>query len=136
MRQQADYRLWCRKQPIGYFQPYDVGADFDDGQVNTEGYDDVSRIKFPNMDKHNDPYYTYLSERKDELLNSQYFDADKLTDGEEEELMSPDEARRQERINIAQRKRNKGDTTREIADDVGMSHTWVIENTEPPEAEV
>jgi len=135
MRQQADYRLWCRKQPIGYFQPYDVGAGFDDGQVNTVGYGDVKRIKFPNMDKHNDPYYTYLSERKDELLNSQYFDADKLADDEEEELMSPYEARRQERINIAQRKRNKGDTTREIADDVGMSHTWVIENTEPPEAE-
>jgi len=136
MRQQADYRLWCRKDPIGYFQPYDVGADFDDGQVNTEGYDDVERIKFPNMDKHDDPYYIYLSERKDELLDSQYFDADKLADGEDdEELMSPDEARRKERVEIAQRKRNNGDTTREIADDVGMSHTWVIENTEPPEGE-
>lgn len=134
MRQQADYRLWCRKDPIGYFQPYDVGADFDDGQVNTEGYDDVERINFPNMDKHDDPYYIYLSERKDELLDSQYFDADKLADGEDdEELMSPDEARRKERVEIAQRKRNNGDTTREIADDVGMSHTWVIENTEPPE---
>jgi len=136
MRQQADYRLWCRKDPIGYFQPYDVGADFDDGQVNTEGYDDVERINFPNMDKHDDPYYIYLSERKDELLDSQYFDADKLADGEDdEELMSPDEARRKERVEIAQRKRNNGDTTREIADDVGMSHTWVIENTEPPEGE-
>ena len=136
MRQQADYRLWCRKDPIGYFQPYDVGADFDDGQVNTEGYDDVERINFPNMDKHDDPYYIYLSERKDELLDSQYFDADTLADGEdEEELMSPDDARRKERIEIAQRKRNNGDTTREIADDVGMSHTWVIENTEPPEGE-
>jgi hypothetical protein len=136
MRQQADYRLWCRKDPIGYFQPYDVGADFDNGEVNTEGYDDVERINFPNMDKHDDPFYVYLSERKDELLDSQYFDADKLADGEdEEELMSPDDARRKERIEIAQRKRNNGDTTREIADDVGMSHTWVIENTEPPEGE-
>jgi len=136
MRQQADYRLWCRKDPIGYFQPYDVGADFDNGEVNTEGYDDVERINFPNMHQHDDPYYVYLAERKDELLNSQYSDADKLADGEDdEELMSPDEARRKERIEIAQRKRNNGDTTREIAGDVGMSHTWVIENTEPPEGE-
>jgi hypothetical protein len=136
MRQQADYRLWCRKNPIGYFQPYQVGADFDDGEVNTEGYDDIERINFPNMDKHDDPYYVYLSQRKDELLDSQYFDADKLGDDDDvEELVSPDEARREERIDIAQRKRNNGDTAREIADDVGMSHTWVIENTEAPEGE-
>lgn len=136
MRMQADYRLWCLKDPIGYFKPYQVGADFDDGEVTTEGYDDIERIRFPNMDKHDDPVYDYLAEEKDELLESEFFDADKLVDGEEpEEAMSPDDARRQERIEIAQRKRNNGDTTREIADDVGMSHTWVIENTESPEGE-
>lgn len=136
MRMQADFRLWCLKDPIGYFKPYQVGADFDDGEVTTDGYDDIERIRFPNMDKHDDSVYKYLAGEKDELLESEFFDADKLVDGEEpEESMSPDEARRQERIKIAQRKRNNGDTTREIADDVGMSHTWVIENTEPPEAE-
>lgn len=136
MRMQADYRLWCLKDPIGYFKPYQVGADFDDGEVTTDGYDDIERIRFPNMDKHDDPVYDYLAGEKDELLESEFFDADKLVDGEEpEESMSPDEARRQERIKIAQRKRDNGDTTREIADDVGMSHTWVIENTEPPEGE-
>jgi hypothetical protein len=136
MRMQADYRLWCLKDPIGYFKPYQVGADFDDGEVTTDGYDDIERIRFPNMDKHGDPVYDYLAGEKDELLESEFFDADKLVDGEEpEEAMSPDDARRQERIEIAQRKRNNGDTTREIADDVGMSHTWVIENTEPPEGE-
>jgi len=136
MRRQADYRLWCREQPIGYFRPYKVGSDFDEGVVNTEGYDDINRIKFPNMDYHDDPYFKYLSEQKDELLNSEYFDADKLGDDDDvEELVSPDEARREERIDIAQRKRNNGDTAREIADDVGMSHTWVIENTEAPEGE-
>ena len=136
MRMQADYRLWCLKDPIGYFKPYQVGADFDDGEVTTDGYDDIERIRFPNMDKHDDPVYDYLAGEKDELLESEFFDADKLVDGEEpEESMSPDEARRQERIKIAQRKRDNGDTTREIADDVGMSHTWVIENTEPSEGE-
>lgn len=136
MRMQADFRLWCRKDPIGYFQPYEVGADFDDGEVTTDGYDDVERIRFPNMDEHDDAVYEYLAGEKDELLESEFFDADKLVDGAEpEETMSPDDARREERIEIAQRKRNNGDTTREIADDVGMSHTWVIENTELPGGE-
>jgi len=134
MRMQADFRLWCLKEPIGYFQPYEVGAGFDNGEVMTDGYDDVERINFPDMDKHDDSVYKYLAGEKDELLESEFFDADKLIDGAEpEETMSPDEARREERVEIAQRKRNNGDTTREIADDVGMSHTWVIENTEPPE---
>lgn len=135
MRMQADYRLWCRKKPIGYFLPYEVGAEFDDGEVKTDGYDDVERINFPDMDKHDDPFFNYLAGEKDELLESQYFDADKLEDESAEEALEPDEVRRQERIKIAQRKRENGDTAREIADDVGMSHTWVIENTEPPESE-
>lgn len=133
MRQQADYRLWCLREPIGYFKPYRVGAGFDSGGVTTEGYDDVERIRFPNMDRHNDPLYRCLAEQKDELLESEFFDADKLVDGDgEEEVLSPDEARRQERIEIAQRKRNNGATAREIAEDVGMSHTWVLENTDAP----
>lgn len=133
MRQQADYRLWCRSDSIGHFVPYSVGADFDDGEVNTEGYDDVDRIGFPNMDKHSDPFYRYLASEKDELLDSQYFDADKLEDGApEQEEIDPEAARRDERIKIAQRKRDKGETAREIADDVGMSHTWVLENTDAP----
>lgn len=135
MRMQADFRLWCLKKPIGYFKPYQVGAGFDDGDVRTEGYDDVERIHFPNMHKHDDAVYEYLSGEKDELLESEFFDADKLLDEEGEESIDPDEARRQERIEIAQRKREKGDTTREIAEDVGMSHTWVIENTDPPKTE-
>ena len=86
MRQQADFRLWCRAKPIGFFQPYSVGSDFNDGGVRTSGYDDINRIRFPNMDKHGDEFYRYLSDRKDALLNSQFFDADKLgDDGEDEE---------------------------------------------------
>jgi predicted transposase YdaD len=84
------------------------------------------------MDYHDDPYFKYLSEQKDELLNSEYFDADKLEDGEDETDITPDEARRQERIEIAQRKRENGDTVRDIADEVNMSHTWVVENTTAP----
>ena len=85
LRKQADYRLWCLREPIGYFRPYQVGASFNDGNVKTHGYDDVQRIRFPNLDKHNSEAYQYLSERKDELLESGYFDADKLQESDEEE---------------------------------------------------
>jgi len=137
MRQQADFRLWCLKRPIGYFRPYEVGTGFDDGEVTTRSYDDVTRIQFPDMDAHDDPHYQYLSARKDDLLDSEYFDADKLADdgADQEESLSPEDARRQERIAIAQRKRDNGDSARDIAADVGMSHTWVIENTRPPEGD-
>jgi len=89
LRKQADYRLWCLREPIGYFRPYKVGASFNKGNVKTKGYDDVDRIHFPDMDSAESPVYEYLSERKDELLQSGYFDADKLhEDGEEEEADS------------------------------------------------
>jgi hypothetical protein len=130
MRMQADFRLWCLKKPIGYFQPYEVGAGFDDGEVMTDGYDDVERINFPDMDKHNDSVYKYLAEEKDDLIDSGFFDADKLQDGDDTEPVDPDEARRQERIEIAQRMRDSGETVRDIADDLDMSHTWVYDHTE------
>jgi len=131
MRQQADYRLWCRERPIGFFQPYSVGATFDDGSISTSAYDDVDRIQFPDMDSEGDEFYEMLSGQKDELLDSEYFDADRLRDPEDDEdNLTPEEAARQEKIKIAQRKRESGDTAREIAKDVDMSHTWVLENTE------
>jgi hypothetical protein len=135
MRMQADFRLWCLNQPIGYFNPYQVGASFDNGEVKTDGYDDVDRIAFPDMDSKDDGVYGSLATEKDDLLDSGYFDADKLQEGGEPESVDPDEARRQERIEIAQQMRDDGDTAREIAKAVDMSHTWVIDNTESPQAE-
>jgi len=85
------------------------------------------------MDKHDDEFYSYLSDRKDELLNSEYFDADELRDpDDEEDNITPEMAVREERVEIAQRMRENGETVREIADDINMSHTWVVENTQPP----
>lgn len=134
MRQQADYRLWCREKPIGYFQPYSVGSDFNDGGVRTSGYEDVNRIRFPDMDSHSDPFYEYLADRKDELLNSQFFDADKLgEDGDPEETMDPEQARHEAYVEVAQTKRDNGETLREIADDLPRSHQWVSEHTEAAE---
>jgi len=136
MRMQADYRLWCRHDPIGYFQPYEVGSQFSDGGVSTRGYDDVDRIRFPNLDDSADGVYEYLDHRKDELLNSEFFDADKLEENKDDaETTDPDEARREERVEIAQRQRENGLTVREIAENVGMSATWVYDNTSGVEAE-
>ena len=134
LRQQADYRLWCRKEPIGYFKPYEVGADFDDGGVVTDGYTDVERIGFPNLDRHGDPHYQHITEKKDELLESGYFDADKVETEEAAEEPDADTVERDTKITVAQRMRDNGHSARDIADYVDMSHTWVIENTEPAEA--
>lgn len=85
MRQQADYRLWCKEKPIGYFRPYVVGSGFDAGDVTTEGYHDINRIQFPNLDEHNDEFYQYLSAEKDKLLDSGLFDADELEGDDEQD---------------------------------------------------
>jgi hypothetical protein len=100
MRQQADYRLWCRKEPIGHFQPYQVTSDFKDGGIKTKGYDDINRISFPNLDALNDPVYEALTEKKDELLDSNTLDADEIEGNEEED------------------KEDDGATLEEIADEV------------------
>jgi len=136
MRQQADFRLWCRSEPIGTFRPYKVGATFDNGNVMQEGYDGINRISFPNMDEKDDPIYDYLAELKDNLLDSQYFDADKLEDGETmEEQKDPEEVERETKISIAQQMRNNGEPMRVVAEHIGMSQSWVNKYTDNPEAQ-
>lgn len=90
LQKYADYRLWCRERPIGYFQPYKVTTPFNDGgatSVQTSGLnyhgEGAARIRFPDMDKQNDPYYQYISDLKDELIHSDSWSADELTEGEE-----------------------------------------------------
>jgi len=133
MRRFADFRLWCRSEPIGYFVPYRVGATFDTGEVNTYGYDDVNRIRFPNLDAEGEQLYRYLSSLKDDLLESEYFDADELAEGGEAEKLEPDEARREQKIKDAQRMRDRGLSTTQIADYIDMSQSWVSQYTESPE---
>lgn len=135
MRRFADYRLWCLKRPIGYFRPYAVGATFDEGEVRTKRLGGAQRIRFPNLDGNGDEVFRYLATLKDDLLDSEFFDADELTEEAEAERIDPETARRQQKIENAQRMRNKGYTIRETADAVGMSPTWVNDNTEKPEAE-
>jgi hypothetical protein len=132
LRMQADYRLWCRKKPIGYFKPYEIGVGFDtDGGVHTDGYTDVERIRFPDLKGEGDEHYRQLDEKKNDLLDSSYFDADKVEHMEEEEI-DPEAAKRQEKIETAQRLRDAGWSTTDVAKMVDMSQSWVSQNTENP----
>lgn len=90
----ADYRLWCRKQPIGCFQSYEIGTHFNKkGNVKTRGLgpgDTTTRIFFPNMHGQRDEFYQHLSDQKDTVLDSGEFDADEATaDDDDEEREMP-----------------------------------------------
>jgi len=141
LQKYADYRVWCREQPIGFFQPYKVTVPFNStgsgAKVRTKGLSygtDTDRIAFPNMDAEGDPYYRYLTEQKDELIHSSTWDADALGgdgEGDGEEPATPDEIERREQIKVAIRlyKPWDTDTTRsyeEVADALAeKSDTWV-----------
>lgn len=131
MRRFADYRVWCLSQPIGYFRPYQVTATFDSGDVRTRAYDDVNRIKFPNLDRLDDPLFQDVTQKKDDLLASSRFDADDL--GEDEP--DPEEVERQRKVADAQRARQKGLSTTEVAEVVDMSQSWVSKYTDQPESD-
>lgn len=141
LQKYADYRVWCKERPMGYFQPYKVTVPFNSGgsgsQVKTKGLSygtrkNTDRVRFPDMDANNDPFYKYLSEKKDELINSESWDADVL-DGEsdDEEQLEPNEVRRLEHIKTAIRLYRPWDTDTEhsyadVADALAeKSESWV-----------
>jgi hypothetical protein len=92
----ADYRLWCREWPIGEFHAYKSGTTFDGGQVQTQGLgydvDGALKIAFPDAsadfphkgdnDSDAHPLYQSLSERKQELMDTESFDAGELGEAE------------------------------------------------------
>jgi len=128
MQRFCDYRLFCLEEPIGYFRPYSVTSSFSKGDVRTKSYDDVQRIRLPNLDAADDDLYRYASKLKDELLASEVFDADELADDGPEQP-DPDEVEREQKIEDAQRARDTGLSTRQVADIVGMSQSWVQKYT-------
>lgn len=145
LQKYADYRVWCRERPIGYFQPYKVTVPFNSGgagmSVGTKGlsYDDrgtTDRIRFPDMDENGDPYYQHLTEIKDELIHSNGWDADSLVDGigedgSEQEQLTEEEIQRREQIRIAIRLYKPWDDStehsyEEVADAIQeKSASWV-----------
>jgi len=136
LKKLADYRLWCREDPIGRFQPYKIVTPFNAGgaEVRTAGLHrgegGPPRIHFPNMDAENDPFYKHVSELKDDVISSQGWDADTL--GEESEpQLDPDEIERREAIRYALRLYKPWDdddptTYKDVADVIeGYSKSWV-----------
>jgi hypothetical protein len=130
MRREAEFRLHCLKEPIGYFKAYEVTTTFGDGDIRNRRLDD-ERIGFPDIPSAGFPEYDALDEEKDRLLASATTDADELADMEGEDPELPeDEAREAEKKEIAQRLRDEGATLREAGRAVGRSHTWVRDHTE------
>ncbi|WP_435130338.1 ATP-binding protein [Halobaculum sp. D14] len=129
MRREAEFRLHCLKEPIGYFKAYEVTTSFSEGDIWTESLD-RERIAFPDVPSAGVDAYRALDEEKDELLAAATLDADDLHEDDEEPELSEDEAREQEKREVAQRLRDNGATLREAADAVGRSHTWVSDHTE------
>jgi hypothetical protein len=141
LQKYADYRIWCRERPIGYFQPYKVTVPFNSGgsgaSVRTKGLSYGSRtrrVAFPNMDAESDPFYQDLARKKDGLINSSSWDADALVDdpdGEGEEQLSPQEIERRELTKVAIRLYKPWDddhaaSYEEVADAIAdRSDTWV-----------
>jgi hypothetical protein len=139
LQKYADYRVWCREKPIGFFQPYKVTVPFNSsgsGGIRTKGLsygDSTDRIAFPNMDAEGDPFYRHLTERKDDLIHSNSWDADTLegdADAAAEDASTPEEIARREQIKVAIRlyKPWDDDTTHsyeEVGSAVKKSDTWV-----------
>jgi len=136
LKKLADYRIWCREQPMGYFQPYKVTVPFssDGPGVRTKGLNragsSARKIKFPNMDANADPFYISLSEKKDELIDSDSWDADDLAE-DGEEPVDPEEQKRQQAIRYAIRLYKPWDgsndtTYKDVADVIDeYSKSWV-----------
>ena len=130
MRREAEFRLHCLKEPIGYFKAYEVTSSFGAGDIRTRKLDE-ERIAFPDMPSRDDPLYRTLASEKDALLDSATgTDADDLLDEDGEEKLDPDEARDEEKREIAVRLRQEGLSLRKIGDAVGRSHTWVSDHVE------
>lgn len=137
LKKLADYRIWCREKPMGYFQAYKVTVPFnaESSNVNTKGlggHNGTQRIAFPNMDAHNDPFYTDLTKTKDELIHSETWNADGLLEENEDgQPLDPDEVERQQAVKYAIRLYEPWDDDNEltykdvasVVDDYGKS--WV-----------
>jgi hypothetical protein len=101
--------------------------------VRTQSYKNINRIKFPNLDALDDEYYRIVTEKKDKLLASDEFDADEITEQEDEP--EPADIEREQKIEDAQRARDKGLSTREVSDIVDMSQSWVNKYTAAADAQ-
>lgn len=139
LRKLADYRLWCRERPIGTLQAYKIETPFEGSGLQTRGLgpgEGAQPIEFPNLDAAGCPYYEYVTEKKDELIHADTFDADvALADGGGDQR-DPEEAaadaERTAQVKTALRAvkpwdDHEGMTHREAAKLTDYSHSWVTE---------
>lgn len=125
----ADYRLWCREQPIGVVQPYKVTTPFNassGNDVKTRGLgpDTGARgVWFPDMKGHGDPLYHAIAAKKDQLIDARgTFDAnDALAADGGEDPEDPEEAA--DRAKREQALRTAIRAVKPWDDDAGMSYT-------------
>jgi hypothetical protein len=127
LRKASDYRIWCLEKPIGYFKPYKATVSFGNSDIKTVGYDDAPRVRFPNLEAHDDSLFEGITEKKDKLLNSEKFNANELL--EQQQKQDPEEARREQRVETAQTLRDNDFSTTEIAEFMDMSQSWVSKYT-------
>jgi hypothetical protein len=150
----ADYRLWCREWPIGEFQAYKTGTDFEGDRTETKGLPLDERgaepISFPDASADFDmvgdaetgehPLYASLTEKKRRLQASQNFDADDLVaddanaaaDGGLDPDERVDKAERDQQLKTALRavkpwSDDDGLSYRNAAELIDYSYSWVRE---------
>jgi len=81
-------------------------------------------LNWPDLSEH--PEMKALDEQKEEKIG------EALEQSEEDVSISPDKAKKEQKIETAQRMRDNGDSVTDIADRLDMSLGWVSEHTKPP----
>ena len=82
----------------------------------------VHNLEFPDVSEHEE--LKKLDKMKRDKIDKRMKDQK-----EEEETPDPEEVERETKVDIAQKLRDSGMTVRETADKIGMSKTWVSNNT-------
>jgi hypothetical protein len=120
LKELADVRINVHRR--GRARVYKISVDdHDTSQVREWRWHD---LEWPDISDH--PEMQALDEQKQAKIDGE------LEAGDDDTQIDPKELRRQQKIEMAQRCRDNGDTLSEIADRVGMSEGWVSNNTEKP----
>lgn len=117
--------VWIEVQRRGKALVHDIRVNSYNKSVQTW---QVHNIEWPNVADHPEM-------KKLDALKQKDLDQAIEKDEAEEEAPDPKEIKRQQKIEIAQRMRENenGMILQDIADEIGMSKGWVVNNTEPPE---
>ena len=132
----ADYRIWCRRDPIGECRTYQIGTNFKGDQLKTIGLgpgEGAEPIEFPDMKTNDDPYYTALKAKKDTLIDSGTLDANEAADDDNEP--DPEEIKYNQQVKTALRavkpwSDERGISQRDAAELIEYSRGWVSDRVQ------